>query len=61
MNYSVKKNKKAWAVFELQTKQFVRSFSTKKEAIDCVSFMNGGGAFDGFTPSFVLKSVKQEG
>jgi hypothetical protein len=56
MNYSVKKNKKVWGVFEHQTEQFVRSFPTKSEAITHSQFLNGGGAFDGFTPSFMVKA-----
>lgn len=54
MNYSVRKNKKTWGVYEHQTEQFVRSFPTKAEAIKHQGFLNGGGAFDGFTPSFMI-------
>lgn len=57
MDYSVKKTKKLWGVYEHQTNQFIKTFPQKKEAIEYMSFLTKGGAFDGFTPSFMLKSV----
>lgn len=56
MNYVVKKSKKNWAVIEKQTDQEVRMFPQKKNAIEYLNFLNGGGAFDGFTPSFMIKN-----
>lgn len=57
MNYSVRKNKKLWGVFEKQTDQFIRTCKEKAEAIKYSDFANKGGAFDGFTPSFMLKKA----
>ena len=55
MNYVVKKNKKQWSVTEKQTDLSIRSFSQKKDAVVYLNFLNGGGAFDGFTPPFMVR------
>lgn len=42
-------------IIEVETDQKIVSFSKKKEAIGLCNFLNSGGGFDGFTPSFFLK------
>lgn len=46
-----------WCVFEKSTSQIIKSFSFSDDAEDYCDFLNHGGAFDGNTPSFVLRSV----
>jgi hypothetical protein len=36
----------------------VDSFYFEEDAIDMAKFMNRGGAFDGFTPSFMTIPIK---
>lgn len=51
----------AGSIIEVDTEQKIVSFSKKKEAIGLCNFLNSGGGFDGFTPSFFLKpKVKKQ-
>ena len=54
LNY---KNEFIWCVMEQKTDQLIRAFAFEDEATDYLNFLNRGGAFDGFTPSFVLREV----
>ena len=45
------------AVFEEQTGQVIDFYYFLDDAVDCATFMNSGGAFDGFTPAFMLKEI----
>lgn len=46
-----------WCVMESKTEQLIKAFAFEDEAEEYSEFLNGGGAFDGFTPSFVLREV----
>jgi len=46
-----------YCVFEEQTQQVYDFFYFEEDAVSCISFLNSGGAFDGFTPNFMLKQV----
>lgn len=46
-----------YCVFEEQTQQVYDFFYFLEDAQSCISFLNSGGAFDGFTPNFMLKQV----
>jgi len=46
-----------WCVMESKTDQLIRAFEFEDEALEYEEFLNDGGAFDGFTPSFVLREV----
>lgn len=46
-----------WCVMENKTEQLIKAFEFEDEAEDYSEFLNQGGAFDGFTPSFVLREV----
>ncbi len=46
-----------WCVMENQTEQLIKAFEFEDEAVDYAEFLESGGAFDGFTPSFVLQEV----
>jgi hypothetical protein len=45
------------AVYEEQTQQVIDFFYFLDDAVDCATFMTNGGAFDGFTPNFMLREV----
>lgn len=46
-----------YGLFEEQTQQVIDFFYFHEDALKTSKFMSNGGAFAGFTPSFVLKSV----
>jgi hypothetical protein len=46
-----------WCVVEDTTDQIIMVFEFEEDASDYCHFLNGGGAFDGFTPTFMLREV----
>jgi len=46
-----------WCVMETRTDQLVKAFTFEDEAEEYCEFLENGGAFDGFTPSFILREV----
>jgi hypothetical protein len=46
-----------FCLYENATEQAIDFFLFKDDAEDKLEFLNRGGAFDGFTPSFLLKEV----
>lgn len=46
-----------WCVIETQTEQLIQAFAFEDEAEEYKRFLMKGGAFDGFTPSFILREV----
>lgn len=44
-------------VYELATEQIYDFFLFEDDAIKCKMFLDSGGAFDGFTPAFMLRKV----
>lgn len=63
MRYSLHKveheNTTFHCVYEIVTEQLIKYFTNKKEAQRYMDFLNNGGAFNGFTPSFILKELKE--
>lgn len=57
LNYKVVKQGKVYLVWENQTNQAIKAFTTKKEATDFARKYNFGLAFDGWTPRFVLNNI----
>lgn len=49
-----------WGVFENATEQLVDVYFFEDEARDAAKFYERGGAFDGFTPTFMLRTVKSQ-
>lgn len=47
-----------WGVKERQTDQIIDTFVFMDDAEDYLDFLEEGGGFDGFTPSFILNAVK---
>ena len=59
MNYMIINNSdNLFNVIETATSQVIKTFMDQKEAKDYMRFLNLGGAFDGFTPNFLVKKVK---
>jgi hypothetical protein len=42
-------------VVETTTNQIIKTFETQKSAKEYMRHLNLGGAFDGWTPTFILK------
>jgi len=59
MNYKLVSDseKNIYSVFEVRTEQIVAVSNSIKNAKDLLRKYNGGGSFNGFTPSFVLRKV----
>ena len=47
-----------WLVFEESTAQVVAEFWFEDDAQEYCEFLEHGGAFSGFTPSFVIKKTQ---
>ena len=43
-----------WNVYERSTEQIIETFFFEEDARDYAKFLERGGGFDGFTPSFML-------
>jgi hypothetical protein len=46
-----------WCVMENKTEQLIKAFEFEEDASVYCEFLNEGGAFDGFTPTFILQEV----
>ena len=46
-----------WIVFEFATQQVIDTCLFEEDAVELVEFMEKGGAFHGFTPSFMLTRI----
>jgi len=46
-----------WHVYENSTEQIIHSCMFEEDAEDMCRFLSNGGAFSGFTPSFMLNKV----
>jgi hypothetical protein len=54
MNYKVVEIGGSYCVEEKATGYIIEAYNTQEEAKKKMKFLNLGGSFDGFTPSFVL-------
>jgi len=55
--YELRNSGKSWEVYEKSTDQVLSVEKDRKEASRIMKFLDGGGAFNGFTPSFLLVEV----
>ena len=46
-----------WQVTETTTDQVIKGFFFEDDALEYANFLEDGGAFDGFTPTFILQEV----
>ena len=46
-----------WCVMENKTEQLIKAFEFEEDASVYCEFLNEGGAFAGFTPTFILQEV----
>jgi hypothetical protein len=58
-SYVLERANNKWLVLETATTQKIREFDSKEDAIRYRKFLKSGGAFNGTTPEFILKSVKE--
>lgn len=47
-----------WQVTEVPTDQVIREFFFEDDALEYANFLANGGAFDGWTPSFILRQTQ---
>jgi len=47
-----------WCVMENDSDQLIEAFVFEEEAIERAKFMDQGGAFAGWTPSFILTPIE---
>lgn len=47
-------------IFETSTNHIIKTFFFQEDAEDYLKFLNRGGAFNGWTPSFILRKVNVE-
>jgi hypothetical protein len=47
-----------WELFETETEHVIGYYYFEEDAQAASSFMNAGGAFSGWTPSFILNEVQ---
>lgn len=59
MNYKVVEIGGAFAVEEKATQQIIETFEDYTDAKKYMKFLNLGGSFDGFTPSFILNNTSK--
>lgn len=64
MNYKIIESedtyyKSVYYVKETTTNQNIKTFYDYNEAKKYMKFLNLGGAFDGFTPSFILNNTSK--
>lgn len=64
MNYKIIESedtyyKSVYYVKETTTNQVIKTFYDFPEAKKYMKFLNLGGAFDGFTPSFILNNTSK--
>jgi hypothetical protein len=58
MNYKIITNPgHFFDVVETNTNQIIRTFTAHQEAKSYMRFLNLGGGFDGYTPSFLIKNI----
>lgn len=53
--YKVVWQDNVYNVLEEETNQVIKQFLRKVDALKVSMFLNNGGGFDGWTPSFILK------
>jgi diaminopimelate decarboxylase len=58
MNYKIKSNNNLFEVVETATNQIVGKFADQKAAKELLRHLNLGGGFDGWSPTFILKTIK---
>ena len=49
-----------WCVYEAATDQVIESFYFEDEALDYIEFVSSGGAFSGWTPTFMLAEFQTQ-
>lgn len=46
-----------WCVMERATNEMIEAYLFKDDAFEYASFLESGGGFDGWTPTFILQEV----
>lgn len=56
--YKIVEQKNSYGVYEIATEQIIKTFTDFSEARKFLRHLNLGGGFNGWSPSFFLRSVK---
>jgi hypothetical protein len=57
LNYIVEACSTEYNVIETPSEQIIKTYQVYKDAKDLMRHLNLGGAFDGWTPTFMLKKI----
>ena len=57
LNYIVEANSTEYNVIETPSEQVIKTCKVYKDAKELMRHLNLGGAFDGWTPTFMLKKI----
>lgn len=58
MNYKIVQDSNGYNVLETPTDQVIETFNNHSDAKRLMKHLNLGGGFDGATPNFFLKNVR---
>jgi len=59
LDYKIIEKDGKFHIEEKATEHIIKTFDTREEAKKVMKFLNLGGGFAGFTPSFVLNNVSK--
>ena len=57
LNYIVESSSNQYNVIETHTNHLIKTCKAYKDAKELMRHLNLGGAFDGWTPNFILKKI----
>ena len=57
LNYVIEADSTEYNVIETPTDQVIKVYKAYKDAKELMRHLNLGGAFDGWTPTFMLKKI----
>jgi len=57
LNYIIEANSTEYNVIETPSEQIIKTYQVYKDARHLMRHLNLGGAFDGWTPTFMLKKI----
>ena len=54
MSYKIVKQNNEFRLYEIASKQYIKTFKKHNEANKYMKFLKNGGSWSGWTPSFIL-------
>ncbi len=59
LDYKIVEKDGKFSILETATEYTIKTFETREEAKKVMKFLNLGGGFAGFTPSFILNNTSK--